>query len=672
MLPSCSATSTCRSVTDGPTTTSSGSRSNWVSTALTDATTPGTTAAAWALTSAVTWSRSARWKGRTLTAVMTGLLGRRRRPGCEASCRASEGRHRCGTRFIISTRTGCRFRGRLCDVRVWAGRTGRTPRPGGSHDRVRDPHLRRREGLPEPEPRGVVGDDGRPCGVRQGGRRPRRHHQGRRGAGDELDCDLRPRRCRHRRSFRRHQGDLRRLLPGRRARPRPRSGDRQAVPGPGRWRRGAAGHGHVGGMTSTTDAVATALADAHRREWAFVLAATVRVAGDLDLAEECARGASVDALGAWPGWGLRERRGAWLTTPARRRAVDRLRRDVTLRRKLPLLVEPAEASATGSVLGAGDETPDAAGEAAVPDDRLRLVFTCCHPALDPAARVALTLRLVCGVATPDVARAFLVPEPTMAARITRAKKKIAEARIPYRTPTATELPQRLDSVLSTVHLLFSTGHTAPTGDQLVRDDLCDRALDLARTLVTLLPAEAEARGLLGLLLLTSARRSTRDDEAGRLVLLEAQDRGRWDQLMILEGLRQTVEGLRARAPGRFALQAAIAGAHSVAPSFAETDWARVVHLYDLLLTVEPSPVVELNRAAALSFASGPAEALEVVDGLAGDPRLRAYPYLHAVRADLLRRLGRRAEACREYEAALALTANAAEREFLHGRLAELR
>src|SRR3954471_3266580 len=415
--------------------------------------------------------------------------------------------------------------------------------------------------------------------------------------------------------------------------------------------------------------VEAALVDAHRREWAFVLAATVRVAGDLDLAEECAQEAYVDALQAWSRAGVPDRPGAWLTTAARRRATDRVRREITLRRKLPLLVEPAEADASGSA-ASGNQEPD--GDEAVPDDRLRLVFTCCHPALDPAARVALTLRLVCGVATPDVARAFLVPEPTMAARITRAKRKIAEARIPYRTPTASELPQRLDSVLSTVHLLFSTGHTAPTGEQLVRDDLCDRALDLARTLVTLLPAEAEARGLLGLLLLTSARRSTRDDEAGRLVLLEAQDRGRWDQLMIPEGLRQTVEGLRARAPGRFALQAAIAGAHSVAASFAETDWARVVHLYDLLLTVEPSPVVELNRAAALSFASGPAEALEVVDGLAGDPRLRAYPYLHAVRADLLRRLGRRAEPCREYEAALALTASAAEREFLHGRLAELR
>jgi RNA polymerase sigma-70 factor (ECF subfamily) len=430
-------------------------------------------------------------------------------------------------------------------------------------------------------------------------------------------------------------------------------------------------------VTATADAVGQVLADAHRREWAFVLAATVRVAGDLDLAEECAQEAYVDALQAWSRTGVPDRPGAWLTTAARRRAVDRLRREITLRRKLPLLVEPVEADASGSASGAtsgssaGDGHGDADGEEAVPDDRLRLVFTCCHPALDPAARVALTLRLVCGVSTPDVARAFLVPQPTMAARLTRAKKKIAEARIPYRTPTAAELPARLDSALSTVHLLFSTGHTAPTGEQLVRDDLCERALDLARTLATLLPREPEARGLLGLLLLTHARRAVRLDGEGRLVLLEDQDRGRWDQRMILEGLRHTVEALRPAHPGRFALQAAVAGAHAVAPSFAATDWGRVVHLYDLLLTVEPSPVVELNRAAALAFADGPDAALPVVDRLVADERLQAYPYAHAVRADLLRRLGRPTDAAAEYEAALALTANGAERAFLQGRLRDL-
>ena len=416
-------------------------------------------------------------------------------------------------------------------------------------------------------------------------------------------------------------------------------------------------------MTSGVRAVAEALADAHRREWAFVLAATVRVAGDLDVAEECAQEAYVDALQAWARSGVPDRPGAWLTTAARRRAVDRLRRETTLQRKLPLLVEPVEAPSEP-----GEEPDD--DTQAVPDDRLRLVFTCCHPALEPAARIALTLRLVCGVATPDVARAFLVPEPTMAARITRAKKKIAQARIPYRTPSAAELPERLDSVLSTVHLLFSAGHTAPTGEVLVRDDLCERALDLARTLVRLLPGEREAHGLLGLLLLMHARRATRLDARGRLVLLEHQDRHRWDERMILEGLRHTVLGLQGR-PGRFALQAAIAGAHATAPAFDLTDWPRIVHLYDLLLAVEPSPVVELNRAAAVAFADGPAPALAVVERLTGDPRLRAYPYLHAVRADLLRRLDRPDQAAQAYRAALALTANAAERAFLQRRLDEL-
>ena len=423
-------------------------------------------------------------------------------------------------------------------------------------------------------------------------------------------------------------------------------------------------------MSATPGAVADALADAHRREWAFVLAATVRVAGDLDVAEECAQEAYVDAMTAWARSGVPDRPGAWLTTTARRRAVDRLRREVTLRRKLPLLVEPVEADASGSPSGSDADGDGADGEEAVPDDRLRLVFTCCHPALEPAARIALTLRLVCGVATPDVARAFLVPEATMAARITRAKKKIAQARIPYRTPGAAELPERLDSVLSTVHLLFSAGHTAPTGEALVRDDLCERALDLARTLVRLLPGEREAHGLLGLLLLLHARAPPGSTPAGGSCCSSSRTGSRWDSAPILDGLRHTILGLRGR-PGRFALQGAIAGAHATAPAFDLTDWPRIVHLYDLLLEVEPSPVVELNRAAAVAFADGPAPALVVVERLADDPRLRAYPYAHAVRADLLRRLDRPVEAARWYRAALDLTANGAERDFLQGRLDDL-
>ena len=412
------------------------------------------------------------------------------------------------------------------------------------------------------------------------------------------------------------------------------------------------------------DAVAAALAQAHRSEWAFVLSATVRVAGDLDVAEECAQEAYVGALQAWTRDGVPERPGAWLTTAARNQALNRLRREVTLRRKLPLLVEPA-------TVEPHDPADQDWSDAAVPDDRLRLVFTCCHPTLAPEARVALTLRLVCGVPTPDVARAFLVSEPTMAARITRAKKKISEARIPYRVPGRAELPERLDSVLTAVHLLFSTGHTAGEGDALVREELCDRALHLARTLAALLPEQAETRGLLGLLLLTDARRAARTAEQGRLLPLADQDRTRWDQRAILEGLTVTAGALASGPPGRFTLQAAIAGVHAMAPSLEQTDWPRVVHLYDRLLAVWNTPVVALNRAAAVAFAHGPAAALPLLDELATDPRLADYGYLPASRADLLRRLGDAAGAAQSYRRAMELTANAAERAFLEQRLAEV-
>lgn len=397
--------------------------------------------------------------------------------------------------------------------------------------------------------------------------------------------------------------------------------------------------------------VEVALADAHRTEWAFVLAATVRVAGDLDLAEECAQEAYVAALQTWGERGVPASPGAWLTTTARRKALDRLRRDATLRRKLPLLIEP-------------ETLPETDEPETVPDDRLRLVFTCCHPSLSPQAQVALTLRLVCGVDTAEVARAFLIPEATMAARITRAKKKIAAARIPYRVPTADELPERLDPVLTAVHLLFTTGHTAPTGAELVRRDLVDRAIDLARTLVDLLPAEPEARGLLGLLLLTDARRATRVAPDGQLLRLDEQDRSQWDQASITEGLRQTAEALTTGGARRFTLQAAIAGVHAVAARSVDTDWPRIVRLYDALLAVWDSPVVALNRAVAVSFAAGPEPALELVEQLAQDARLSAYAYLPATRAHLLRELGRVDEAATEYAAAAALTGNAREREFL--------
>ena len=406
--------------------------------------------------------------------------------------------------------------------------------------------------------------------------------------------------------------------------------------------------------------VERAVADAHRREWAFVLAATARVAGDFDLAEECVQDAYVAALDTWTRDGIPAKPGAWLTATAKRKAIDTLRRRQVFRTKMPLLVEPDEADMDNF------NEPDA-----VPDDRLRLIFTCCHPALAREAQVALTLRLVCGVSTGDIARAFLVTEPTMAARLTRAKKKIAAARIPYRVPGASELPERLDAVLSTVHLLYTTGHTSPSGADLVRADLVDRSLHLARMLLSLMPDEAEVRGLLALLLLTDARRATRVDARGRLLVLEDQDRSRWDKAFIDEGSRLVVDSFRTGRVGRYALQAAIASLHALAPSSAQTDWRQVVGLYDQLLAEWPSPVVELNRAVAVSMVDGPEAALEVVALLATDDRLAGYHYLPAVRADLLRRLDRRTEAAAEYRAALELVDNEAEREFLENRLAEV-
>ena len=405
--------------------------------------------------------------------------------------------------------------------------------------------------------------------------------------------------------------------------------------------------------------VADAIADAHRREWAYVLAATARVACDIDLAEECVQDAYVSALEAWTRVGVPDNPGAWLTTAARRKAIDALRRNQTLRTKLPLLVEP--------ITDIGAELSD---EESIPDDRLRLVFTCCHPALAREAQVALTLRLVCGLTTTEIAGAFLVSEPTMAARVTRAKKKISGARIAYRVPEIHELPDRLDAVLTVVHLLYTTGHTAPAGATLVRRDLVDRAIDLARMLLALMPDEGEVRGLLALLLLTNARAMTRTAPDGRLLLLDEQDRSRWDRDAIAEGLRLVLGALHAGRPGRFTLQAAIAAVHAEAPSYAETDWRQLLGLYDALLSRWPSPVVALNRAVPVAMLDGPAAALAVVDDLALDARLDGYRYLAAARADFLRRLGRWDEAIEAYQEALQHTENDAERAFLTGRIAE--
>jgi RNA polymerase sigma-70 factor (ECF subfamily) len=405
-----------------------------------------------------------------------------------------------------------------------------------------------------------------------------------------------------------------------------------------------------------------AIAEAHRREWGFVLAATARVARDLDIAEECVQDAYVAALDAWSRRGVPDNPAAWLTTTARRKALDSLRRDKSLRTKLPMLVEPEPEP----------EPPGAGQDDVIVDDRLRLVFTCCHPALAREAQVALTLRLVCGLSTAEIADAFLVSEATMAARVTRAKKKISAARIAYRVPAAPELPDRLDAVLTVIHLLYTTGHTAPAGAELVRDDLADRAVGLARMVRDLMPDEREARGLLALLLLTHARRATRLDAGGRLLLLAEQDRSRWDRAAIAEGAGLVVESLRGGRPGRFALQAAIAAVHAEAPAYDATDWPQILGLYDELLKAWPSPVVALNRAVVVAMVSGPAAGLAQIAELeAQDERLSGYRYLPAAKADLLRREGRDAEAARAYEAALALADNEAERAFLASRLSAL-
>jgi RNA polymerase sigma factor (sigma-70 family) len=398
---------------------------------------------------------------------------------------------------------------------------------------------------------------------------------------------------------------------------------------------------------------ARAVADAHRREWAAVLAATVRVTRDLDLAEECVQEAYAQALTTWRD-GVPARPGAWLTTAARRRALDLHRRAAVAERALPLLV-------------VDEVAPEPWG--APSDDLLALLFTCCHPALTAEARVALTLRLLGGLSTPEIARAFLVGEPTMAARLTRAKKKIAAAGVPFRVPGPDELPRRLGGVLAVVHLVLTAGHTAPTGADLVRHDLLDRAHDLARLLRSRFPDDPDVAGLLALVLLTDARRATRVDADGALVLLADQDRSRWDAAMIDEGRALVRDALTARPVSRYAVLAAVAAVHAEAPSLEDTDWPEIVGLYDVVLARWPSPVVALNRAVAVGFADGPDAGLAALDALADEPRLAGYGYLAAARGELLRRAGRHGEAREAIEEAVLLTANDVERELLAGRLA---
>jgi RNA polymerase sigma-70 factor (ECF subfamily) len=391
-----------------------------------------------------------------------------------------------------------------------------------------------------------------------------------------------------------------------------------------------------------------------------VLAATIRVTGDIDVAEECVQDAFTRALATWSKSGIPVKAGAWLTTVARRRAIDTLRRQTSQRRVMANFVEPQESA-----------LPSYSDLASIADDRLRLIFTCCHPALSSETQVALSLRLLCGLTTSEVARAFLVTESTMAARITRGKKKIATSHIPYRVPTVEELPARVETVLSAIHLVFTTGHTAPSGSDLVRRDLVDRALDLARLLRTLLPDDAEVAGLLGLIILTDARRQTRTSSDGALLLLSEQDRTQWDHGAISEGAALVREALRTRPAGRFVLMAAIATIHAEASSWDETSWGEIVALYDLLLIVWPSPVVALNRAVAIGIADGPDAGLEALSDLTSDGALLGYNYLASTRADFLRRLGRKDEARLAYEEALSQCENEVERAFLVSRLREL-
>ncbi|MFZ0121965.1 MAG: RNA polymerase sigma factor [Pseudonocardiaceae bacterium] len=397
-----------------------------------------------------------------------------------------------------------------------------------------------------------------------------------------------------------------------------------------------------------------------REEWGRLLATLVRQLGDLDLAEEVASDAVASALQHWPVDGVPTRPAAWLLTVARRRAVDLLRRDRAYAARLALLQVEADRAEPARM-----DTED--GE--VPDERLRLFFTCCHPALPLEAQTALTLRCLAGLTTPEVARAFLVPPATMAQRIVRAKRKIRNARIPYRVPDATALPQRLPGVLRVIYLIFTESYAASAGPDLVRDDLAEEAIRLARILHRLLPGHREVTGLLALLLLIDARRAARTGQSGELVLLADQDRALWDRGLIEEGRALVVTALGGGAPGPYALQAAIAALHDEAVSVATTDWPQIVALYDVLGTVAPSPLVALNRAVAVAMVDGPAAGLALIDSLTG---LDAYHLLHATRADLLRQLGRPIEAAAAYRRALDLVGNDPERVFLTRRLALLR
>jgi RNA polymerase sigma-70 factor (ECF subfamily) len=410
-----------------------------------------------------------------------------------------------------------------------------------------------------------------------------------------------------------------------------------------------------------TDAVTEQIEAIYQTESRRVLATLIRLLGDFDRAEEALHDAVRAALEQWPREGVPANPRAWLVSAGRFKAIDTMRR---LKRFDPLeaVGDPAELPAAGVDQWAEDES--------VEDDRLRLIFTCCHPALSADAQIALTLREVCGLTTEEIARAFLTPAPTLAQRIVRAKGKIRDAKIPYKVPERTELPARLDAVLRVIYLVFNEGYAASSGTSVVRHDLASEAIRLGRLLVELLP-EPEAMGLLALMLLHESRRAARMSADGDLVLLEDQDRALWDRGQIAEGVRLVERALATRRAGAYALQAAIAALHAEAPTATATDWSEVVGLYDVLMRLEPSPVVALNRAVAIAMKDGPEAGLALIDDIIAQGQLKDYRLLHAARADLCRRLGRAEQARQSYERALTLTRQEPERRFLERRLAEV-